>query len=144
MSAIDARMGQIYYGLYAMQNNLIQQLITPGLIAPQQLFQTVNCLIKKQLNNKINEKALGDMDSKNIHPIIGVGSGWDNYVKILTDAFGPGMKWIPNCHPNAAGLSQLAMQSAMPLARPIDIPAAISPLELRASYVRDQVAAMPK
>ena len=60
--------------------------------------------------------------------MLGVGNAWDR----LGPQFGTvrGLQIRPNCHPEAASVARIAAGKSDP----------ISPLELRAAYIRDQVA----
>ena len=114
LAAIDARMGQIYYGLYGNPKKKPRTLIGPALASPESL-------------------AVGDAvgDEKTI---VGAGSGWDCYAPVMQEALGGSVaKWLAGRHPEAATVSRMAAAAGLE--------SAISPLALSAVYVRDNVAA---
>ena len=116
LAAIDARMGQIYYGLYGNPEKKPRTLIGPALASPESL-------------------AVGDAvgDEKTI---VGAGSGWDCYAPVMLEALGGSVaKWLAGHHPEAATVSRMAAAAGLK--------SAISPLALSAVYVRDNVAARP-
>lgn len=109
LAAIDARMRQVYYGLYRKQGESLRALIEPALAAPESL-------------------AIGN--AKNI---IGVGSAWDRYGTMMREALsGSVTKWLAGRYPEAAAVSRIAVARGLS--------GAISPLELTAAYIRDDVA----
>lgn len=137
LPAIDARMQQIYYGLYrnspalpqAAQANLSEQptapmppsqfspcaepqaIIPPTLVAPQDL--------------RINP-------SEPQQHIVGSGSAWDCYApRLLESLDGVVVDWLPEQYPQAAAVSRIAAARGLQ--------SAISPLQLTACYVRNKV-----
>ncbi len=130
LPAIDARMQQIYYGLYrnspppsspspAHDPNPAanpaappHEIMPPALSAPQHLTPCER------------------------QDIIGVGSGWDRYAPILLETLnGAKCNWHANQYPQAASLSQIAAARGLS--------SAISPLQLTACYVRNEVVKPP-
>ena len=87
LAAIDARMQQIYYGLYCNPpgnppDREPQTMIKPALISPQRL------VIGDEI---IEDRIIGDGDENGI---VGVGSGWDRYAPVLLEAAnGPSVEW---------------------------------------------------
>ena len=63
--------------------------------------------------------------------ITGVGSGWESYAPQLCAATNV-TNWRGGCYPQAASVAQLAARRGLR--------AAVPPLDLRACYVRDEVA----
>ena len=126
LAAIDARMGQVYYGLYRNPRNVPgapdsepQTLIQPTLGAPQTLTAS----------------AIGGKKIISGKKIIGVGSGWDRYAPVMPEALngpGPVVEWLAGRYPDAATVSQIAVARGLQ--------SAVSPLQLSAAYIRDQVA----
>ncbi len=118
LSAIDARMGQVYYGLYRCPRN------------------RTNAAAQSMLAQPIRQPALGAPDSLAVGGevgIIGTGSGWDRYAPIMLEVLnGSVLKWLAKRYPDAAAVSRIAAARGLP--------AAISPLELTAAYLRDNVA----
>ncbi len=110
LAAIDARMGQVYCGLYGVSpGKPPRTLRKPALLAPQAV-------------------AVGDYAE-----IVGVGSGWDRYAPLLRDSLqGSAVNWLPDRHPEATSVAQIAVARGLH--------SAVSPLGLSASYVRDEVA----
>ena len=119
LAAIDARMGQIYYGLYGLYGRPEKKprtLIEPALASPESLAVG---------------DAVGDGDA-----IVGAGSGWDCYAPVMLEALGGSVaKWLAGRHPEAATVSRMAAAAGLE--------SAISPLALSAVYVRDSVAVRP-
>ncbi len=121
LAAIDARMGQVYYGLYLNPRNVpgtpngeLLTLIQPALGAPEIL----------------TAMAIG-----NEKKTIGVGNAWDRYAPVMPETLngpGPVVEWLAGRYPDAATVSRIAMMRGLQ--------SAVSPLELSAAYIRDQVA----
>lgn len=106
LAAIDARMGQVYYGLYRNAPHGLECITPPTLAAPQQV-------------------RAGPRGG-----VIGVGSGWERYApQLLAATEGAVAGWRGGQYPQAASVARLAASRV-----------AISPLELCACYVRDEVA----
>ena len=136
LAAIDARMQQIYYGLYRNPpgnppDREPQTMIKPALISPQRL------VIGDEI---IEDRIIGDGDENGI---VGVGSGWDRYAPVLLEAAngpvsngpvsnGPMSNWLAGQYPEAATVSRLACARGLQ--------SAVSPLRLSASYIRNDVA----
>ncbi len=121
LAAIDARMGQVYYGLYAnpvapqagLPEAIPEAIIEPALASPQHL------------------------NAGQRSGIVGVGSGWDRYAPVLLESLNgslneSGAKWLAGRYPDAQAVSRIAAVRGMQ--------SACSPLELTASYIRDEVA----
>lgn len=98
LAAIDARMGQIYYGLYGNPKKKPRTIIKPALASPESL-------------------AVGGGKA-----IVGAGSAWDRYGPVMLEALGGSVsKWLAGRHPEAATVARMAaargLQSAIsPLA----------------------------
>ena len=112
LAAIDARMGQVYCGLYGVSpGKPPRALREPALLAPQAV--TVG----------------GHAE------IVGIGSGWDRYAPVLLESLhGSAVNWLPDRHPEATSVAQIAVARGLRNA--------VSPMGLSASYVRDEVAAV--
>ena len=110
LAAIDARMGQVYCGLYGVSPGKPPRALSkPALLAPQAV-------------------AVGDHAE-----IIGIGSGWDRYAPVLRESLhGSAVNWLPDRHPEATSVAQIAVARGLR--------SAVSPMGLSASYVRDEVA----
>ena len=90
LAAIDARMGQIYYGLYGRPEKKPRTLIEPALASPESL-------------------AVGDEKT-----IVGAGSGWDCYAPVMLEALGGSVaKWLAGRHPEAATVSRMAAAAGL-------------------------------
>ncbi len=120
LAAIDARMQQIYYGLYRNPpGGELEAIVQPALISPQDLD-------------------IGDIDAVvTQREMIGVGSGWDQYAPVLLESLRPAtngavVKWLAGCYPEATTVARMAAARGLQ--------SAVSPLRLTASYIRDQVA----
>lgn len=117
LSAIDARMGQVYWCLYDTCNGT-----TPLLAAQVSDPQTV-------LDVVMGIKEIHSDRLKAIQ-IYGVGSGWNAYADSLPPEIGDRkIEILGNHHPEARNLFPLA-----------DIASLGSPMQLSAAYVRDNVA----
>lgn len=117
LPAIDARMQQVYYGLYRNQPTQtspsieLKAIIPPTLSDPQQVM----------------------LSDQRPAEIVGIGSAWDCYAAEMTEAMpGATVNWLEQRYPEAETLSKIAAQRGMQQA--------ISPLRLVASYVRNEVA----
>ncbi len=110
LAAIDARMQQMYYAFYRNP---------PG--------NTPQAIIEPALIMPENLKISGATE------VFGVGSAWDRYATALTVAMNSALSnWLPERYPEAGTVSIIA--AAYGLER------AISPLQLQAFYVRNNVA----
>ena len=115
LAAIDARMGQVYYGLYDNHQpsdaptHAPRVIIQPALSAPESLVIG-------------SEKR-----------IVGVGSAWDRYGSVMRDALnGSVSSFLSGRYPEAATVSRIAGLRGLSCA--------CSPLQLSAAYVYDEVA----
>ncbi len=116
LAAIDARMAQVYYGLYDNRcepsdspANAPRAIIQPALSAPESL-------------------AIGSEKE-----IVGVGSGWDRYGSVMQESLNGSLsKWLAGRYPEAATVSRIAGLRGLSCA--------CSPLQLTAAYIRDEVA----
>ena len=85
LAAIDARMKQIYFALYARKNNVPNEIISPSLIATE---------------------ALTFREHKKI---IGVGNAWDRFSPTMLQGLNDTqINWLPNRHPEAATVAKIA------------------------------------
>jgi len=110
LPALDARMGQIYFALYAVDCGDIRQIIPPAVDDPGSIdiFAT--------------QKAL-----------VGLGSGWDQYSKAIIGRLnGYDVQWQAGRYPDAMSVARLADQYGMDKA--------VSAPDIQASYIRNQVA----
>jgi len=65
--------------------------------------------------------------------ITGLGSGWDRHAPALLEALdGSVSSWLAGRHPQAAGVARIAAARGLQ--------SAVSPLHLRATYIRNEVA----
>jgi len=65
--------------------------------------------------------------------ITGIGSGWDRHAPALLEALnGSVSRWLAGRHPEAAGVARIAAVRGLQ--------SAVSPLHLRATYIRNEVA----
>ncbi len=112
MPAIDARMNQIYCGLYEISNSPSKsrpaQLVGPVVVNPTELPFAVN--------TEIN----------------GLGSGWDAYAdSIISGIPDFEVNWLANRYPEARQIAQIAQSMGKT--------STINPLNLQASYIRNEV-----
>jgi len=84
--AFDARMQEVYWGLYQLEAGEWQLQGEEQVIAP----------------NQIKDLPAGQW--------IGVGDGWDTYADILADSTGI-QQAFPRCYPNAASVAELAISA---------------------------------
>ena len=110
LAAIDARMGQVYCGLYGVSPGKPPRALSePALLAPQAV--------------EVGGHA----------EIVGIGSGWDRYAPVFRESLqGSAVNWLPDRHPEATSVAQIAVARGLRNA--------VSPMGLSASYVRDEVA----
>lgn len=84
----------------------------------------------------IIEPALGAPDqvaNRGHANITGIGSGWDRHAPALLEALAGSVSgWRAGRHPEAAGVARIAAERGLP--------GALSPLHLRATYLRNEVA----
>jgi len=118
LPALDARMGQVYFALYASyasgSSSRIRQIIPPTVDDPG------------SINIRTAQKA-----------VVGLGSGWDQYSKkIINSLNGYDVQWQPECYPDAISVVCLANQYGMDNT--------VSGLDIRASYIRNQVTHIDK
>ena len=142
LPAIDARMEQVYFGLYSTAGALIE----PALATPGDAGEMVAAAISKT-NAPAN--------------LTGIGSGWDRHAPALLTALEnapalqeslhrtasqesrhrpasqeslskAALEWLPGRHPEAANIARIAAARGLQHA--------VSPLHLRATYLRIDVA----
>lgn len=85
LACLDARMQEIYWGVYTLQENQLMQAIAP------------DTLIKPEAVHLPYSTAW-----------LGVGSGWESYFETLQAKLGA-IKWLPQYFPQARDIAQLAV-----------------------------------
>ena len=124
--AIDARMKQVYWGVYAQRAGVPAPLAGPFVASPAEVNAMLADMISRSFFNGL------ESDLK----IFSLGSGWDQYAASLPDTLlGNSVIAIDNKMPEALQVAELALKA--------DSTAYCSPLELTASYVRNEVAKQP-
>ena len=114
LPAIDARMEQVYFGLYSTAGALIE----PALATPGDAGGMVAAAIAT-VNAPAN--------------LTGIGSGWDRHAPALQESLSKAaLEWLPGRHPEAANIARIAATRGLQYA--------VSPLHLRATYLRIDVA----
>ena len=123
LPAIDARMEQVYFGLYSTAGALIE----PALATPGDAGGMAAAAIAKT-NAPVN--------------LTGSGSGWDRHASALQESLHrtalqeslgkAALEWLPGRHPEAANIARIAAARGLQHA--------VSPLHLRATYLRIDVA----
>ena len=114
LAAFDARMGQVYWGVYVRQAD--------GLVS----LQGEECVCLPEQVSLVDANGW-----------VGAGSGWQTYAKALQDRLGTAVSAIePTAQPHASGVASLGLQGflqghavAAELARPV--------------YLRNEVAKKP-
>jgi len=124
LPAIDARMGQVYWALYDCQ---MQPLLSPAVSNPADVGAVAHDLVRRIARERSGEATAG------VQQVVGVGSGWNVYRNQLVDQLsGARVKVIPDQFPDATAIAQLAIQA--------ENSNLVSPTELSAAYVRNDVA----
>jgi tRNA threonylcarbamoyladenosine biosynthesis protein TsaB len=90
LSAIDARMNEVYWGAYRLSDDGCMELAGKEIVIPP---EQVNC--------------------PGEHDWCGAGSGWASYADRLTAALAPGCVTLqrPDCFPSAAAIVRLAVSA---------------------------------
>ncbi len=114
LSCIDARMQEIYYGLYSHNDKKGMQLIEDERVMPA-----------NRLDIKINNDCYG------------VGSGWTAYAEDLQQALGEKINFDPGVFPQAEFVAKLAKIY-------FEQGQYVSAIEALPVYLRDNVADKPK
>ncbi len=115
LPALDARMGQIYCGLYDTSIDLVE------VVAPIVCYPAKTRIV-------IGEEA-----------VLGLGSGWDQYGLKMKEGLAEiqekgsiaNIRWEKGKYPEARFINKVASMKGMEFC--------VNPLDLRASYVRNQV-----
>ena len=124
--AIDARMKQIYWGVYEQRRGVPARMAGPFVASPNEVDTVLTEITSSGPFNG------SESDLK----IFSLGSGWDQYAESLPDTIaGKSVIAIDNKMPQALQVAELALKA--------DSAAYCSPLELTASYVRNEVAKQP-
>lgn len=126
VSAIDARMKQVYWGVFEKRGAEPRKLAGPFVTAPEQIERMFSEVVEAEYLTRLNRE-----DS-----IFAVGNGWDHYSRQLPSSVGAHtVSVIEKSHPLASQIVHLALRA--------DRTAFRSPLELAAAYVRNKVANRP-
>lgn len=119
LSAIDARMKQVYWALFRCGNHPPELLYGPFVSDPERIGST----IANHLAN--NPPCEG---------VYGIGSGWDTYRSGMPETLHEKtIQVLPGRFPGASQLLEIAMQASL----------SVPPMELFASYVRDDIVRQP-
>jgi len=124
LPAIDARMEQVYFGLYSTAGALIE----PALATPGDAGEMAAAAIAT-VNAPVN--------------LTGIGSGWDRHAPALQESLEnapalqeslgkAALEWLPGSRPEAASIARSAAARGLQHA--------VAPLHLRATYLRIDVA----
>lgn len=114
LSCIDARMQEVYYGLYELSDLNIMELVGEEKVASPNLIE---------LN--ITDECFG------------VGSGWQPYSELLQESIGAQLSYDANVFPQAEYVAKLAK---VYFSQGMSVPA----IEALPVYLRDNVAEKPK
>ena len=114
LSCIDARMQEIYFGLYKLNDAQIMELIGDEKVIPP-----------NAINISVEEKCYG------------VGSGWKPYADILHESLGKKLSFDENAFPLAEFVAKLAKVY-------FEQGKTVSAVEALPVYLRDNVAQKPK
>ena len=121
--AIDARMKQIYWGVFNQRGGAPEPLAGPFVTSPDDVH-------KMLMGIKLQSPDAGITHNANVYSI---GSGWDQYRNSLPNTISDDkIIGLVNETPQALQIAKLAMR-----AEPAKY---CSPLQLAASYVRNEVA----
>jgi len=120
LSAIDARMKQVYWALYRCGNHPPELLCGPFVSDPERIGTT--------LANHVADNSYCDEN------IYGIGSGWDTYRPGLPETLHEKtIQVLPGGFPGASQLLEIALKA----------PKFVPPMALLASYVRDDIVRPP-
>ena len=144
--ALDARMGQVYCGVYDTREG-VDELCEPLVCNPDSAeFSALAHLISSNDGIADRNSVIHDNEGPTIY---GLGNGWAEYFEPMMNSLAKEAKphshrftaeemffCEPGCHPEARMVAEVAQLKGMA--------AAVSPMHLLASYVRNQVAKKPK
>lgn len=114
LSCIDARMQEVYFAQYKLNDHKIMQLVGEERVVPPNM-----------INIRVNDECYG------------VGSGWKPYAEILQESLGMKLSYDENLFPQAEHVAKLAkvyFQQGN----------SVSAVEALPVYLRDTVAEKPK
>ena len=141
LAAIDAHMGQIYYACYGLDGRPSGLDGCPsgldGGSADRAPEKNLRVRVAPALGTPESLHCKAGRGGKGGKGMVGTGSGWERYGAVMGEALhGPGgtAEWRTGRHPEAAAVSRLAAARG----------GAVSPLELTAAYIRDEVAEKPR
>lgn len=126
LTAIDARMKQVYWGIFEQREGIARQLAGPFVTAPLEVAPMLADLAQMDHLSSLPPD----------EPAFCIGSGWDQYRDQLPAVFnGISLSLLQKRMPQALQIAKLAS----------DAPASAfySPMRLAASYVRNEVATPP-
>ena len=117
--AMDARMGEIYWGFFRFEDDSrIVLLGDEKVTKPDVMF----------------EKAFGLANAMPDNRVFCLGSGWDLYKdEVFKDGKPDSMIYLPNAQPNAAEIAELAMNTFLN-------DETVSPEDAQPIYIRNDVA----
>lgn len=120
IACLDARMGEVYHAAYRKQGGIWQEVLAPGLYAPDAV-------------PALPAQALTGNDGV-VQGWTGIGSGWKSYADSLQQQYaGQLAQVLPDAYPRAAAIAALALpRFAAGEARPADEAAPV--------YIRNKVA----
>ncbi|MEJ2176832.1 MAG: tRNA (adenosine(37)-N6)-threonylcarbamoyltransferase complex dimerization subunit type 1 TsaB [Gammaproteobacteria bacterium] len=126
LTAIDARMKQVYWGIFEQREGAARQLAGPYVNSPLEVAPVLADLAQTDRLSGLPPDA----------PAFCIGSGWDQYRDQLPAGFnGISFSLLQKRMPQALQIAKLA--SGTPAS------AFYSPMHLAASYVRNEVATPP-
>lgn len=126
LTAIDARMKQVYWGVFEQREGIVRQLAGPFVTAPLEVASMLADLAQTDRLSSLPPDV----------PAFCVGSGWDQYLDQLPAEFNEiPLSLLQKRMPQALQIAMLA--SGEPAS------AFYSPMYLAASYVRNEVASPP-
>ncbi len=92
-TALDARMGEVYWGLFKYREGKIESLIKEQVSKPEEMLESLQKTTKE----------LGD------NPVISIGAGWDAYEEELFQKNNPkNITHLKNLAPMASEIAKLA------------------------------------
>ncbi len=121
IASLDARMGEVYWGVFIYQDNAIEALSEEQVTKPEEMMAEVN-------------KLLSMKQDKTFYVL---GSGWDAYQeKLFKDGKAEIIVYIKSAYPSAQYIAELAIQMVIG-------GKTVSAEEAQPVYIRNKVADKP-
>ncbi len=119
-TALDARMGEVYWGLFKLSDEKLEPLCEEQVSKPQDMLNSLKAMIA--MLEKDNNQALA------------VGAGWDAYYAVLSQEDKlENIRHLINVFPTASSIAQLAL-------RLLEKGEVVAPEDAQPVYIRNDVA----